>query len=378
MAIERLRDVRAADVVVTAVLCLLAAGLAVEDVVSHDPATRIDSHSWLSVPVLVAAAVPVLWWRRALVPVLVVSCAVMALHVLAFGALVRCGAGLPLTFVLAFFAGLEHRSARAGAALALSGVLATLVLVQDTAAGIGLLPVALAVLVVLFGIGRVVAHRSRMAQDLLRHNEDLRRLRDERAALEVTEERLRLSARLEALLGERLAQLACAAESISATADPAATKALLATLEDDGRRTLGDMREIVGLLRGGEVALAPVPSVAHLDALLAQHVHGKPRLQVTGDPRLLPAVVELSTYRIVEHLLSALGDDPTAPVGVAVAFAEHSLEIRVSGAVARGTDIRNAVGRARERVRLHAGSLDVKVARGQARVVALLPVPEGG
>jgi hypothetical protein len=378
MAAGRLRGVRTADVALTAVLCLLAAGLAVEDVVSHDPTTRIDSHSWLGVPVLVATAVPVLWWRRSLLAVLALSCAAMAVHVLAFGALVRCGAGLPLTFVLASLAGLERRPARAAAALALAGALGTLVLVRDTAAGVGLLPVALVVLVVLFGIGRLVAQRARMAQDLRQHNEELRRLRDERAALEVTEERLRLSSRLEALLSERLAQLASAAESSPAAAGPAATKALLATLEDDGRRTLGDMREIVGLLRGGEVALAPVPAVAHLDALLAQHLPGRPRLQVSGDPRLLPAVVELSTYRIVEHLLAALRDDPAAPVAVAIAFTEHALEIRVSGPVSRAADVRDAVGRARERVRLHAGSLEVKVARGQARVVALLPVPEGG
>ena len=67
---------------------------------------------------------------------------------------------------------------------------------------------------------------------------------------------------------------------------------------------------IVGLLRGGEVALAPAPTVEHLDALLARHRSPLSRLTVSGEPRALPATVELSAYRIVEYLVGALTDQP--------------------------------------------------------------------
>ena len=190
-----------------------------------------------------------------------------------------------------------------------------------------------------------------MATELRQRNEDLRVLRDERAALEVSDDRLRLSARLETLLEERLSQLAAAAEQGKA-ADPAAVQALLISLEEDSRQTLGHMREIVGQLRGGEVALAPAPSVAHLDALLARHVDGGSRLQVRGDPRVLPASVELSAYRIVEYLVTALADKPGAPVGVTMTFTDYALDIAVAGSVPKGTDLRGAVGRARERALL--------------------------
>ncbi len=153
---------------------------------------------------------------------------------------------------------------------------------------------------------------------------------------------------------------------------------MLATLEAGSRQTLSDMRDIVGQLRGGDVALAPAPSVAHLDALLARHLRPGSRLRVSGDPRVLPASVELSAYRIVEHLVTALASDPEVPVGVAMRFAQDALEIEVSGPVDRAADLRGALGRARERTRLHAGSLDVRVARGRARVVAHLPVLAGG
>ena len=135
------------------------------------------------------------------------------------------------------------------------------------------------------------------------------------------------------------------------------------------------MREIVGLLRGGDVALAPAPTVAHLDALLARHVRADARLSVAGDPRSLPATVELSAYRVVEHLVDILADQPDSRIDVDVRFADEALEIRVSGPVDRSADVRAAVARARERAKFLGGSLEMKVSRGRASAVAQLPVP---
>ncbi len=135
------------------------------------------------------------------------------------------------------------------------------------------------------------------------------------------------------------------------------------------------MREIVGLLRGGDVALAPAPTVAHLDALLARHTRADSRLTVAGDPRSLPATVELSAYRIVEHLVNVLADQPDSRIEVGVRFDDDALEIRVNGPVDRSADLKAAVARARERAKFLGGSLDVKVSRGHANAVAQLPVP---
>ncbi|MGI8678460.1 MAG: hypothetical protein ACR2LX_07220 [Jatrophihabitans sp.] len=366
--------VRPVDVALAGALCILAAVLAVADIKSAGAATRAGSHSWLQLPVFVAAMLPVLWWRRSLIAAVLASCGLMFVHVLVFGHLVRCGAGLPLVFLLAFLCGIADAQLRERlTALVVSVVLGGIVLSWDTVAGPSILPVVVVLQAGLYGIGRVVAQRAWMAAELRQRNEELRVLRDERAALEVSDDRAELSARLETLLDERLSQLAAAAEEGMATGDPAVVQALLVSLEDDSRQTLGDMREIVGQLRGGEVALAPAPSVAHLDALLARHVHGGSRLQVSGDPRVLPASVELSAYRIVEHLVTALADKPS-PVGVTVTFTDDALEILVAGSVPKNSDLRGAVGRARERALLHAGSLDLTVSRGRARVLAHLPV----
>ena len=57
-----------------------------------------------------------------------------------------------------------------------------------------------------------------------------------------------------------------------------------------------------------------------------------------------------------------------------VHFRRDALEISVAGAYAKGADLRGALARARERARLHAGSVEAKVGRGHARVLARLPV----
>jgi len=109
--------------------------------------------------------------------------------------------------------------------------------------------------------------------------------------------------------------------------------------------------------------------------LLARHTEADSRLTVTGDPRSLSAALELSAYRIVEHLVNVLADRPDSRIEVGVRFDDEALEIRVSGPVDRSADIKAAVARARERAKFLGGSLDVKVSRGHANAVAQLPVP---
>ena len=105
LGMQRIRPV---DAVLAGVLCLLGVVLAVMNIEATDGATRIDSHSWLQLPLFVAAVLTVLWWRSSLIGVLLVSSALMLVHVLAFGHLVRCGAGLPLAFVLSFLCGFGY------------------------------------------------------------------------------------------------------------------------------------------------------------------------------------------------------------------------------------------------------------------------------
>jgi hypothetical protein len=95
---------------------------------------------------------------------------------------------------------------------------------------------------------------------------------------------------------------------------------------------------------------------------------------VTGDPRLLPPGLELSGYRIVEHLLLALENDATARIDVTVAFAPAVLELTVVGPSARATDVRPALAAATERAALHGGTLRSHARDGRRETVVLLPL----
>jgi signal transduction histidine kinase len=315
----------------------------------------------------------VLWWRRSVIAVTAISVGVMALHVVLFGWVTRCGAGLPLAFVLAFLGALAYERGRAWIACGLTVALTVVVLVSDATTGPGAVVLALPILLIVFGVGRATRHRSALNEELRMRDEELRRLRDERASLKIADDRAWLSQQFDGLLQERLGQLATAAESADRLG-PAEAKARLESIEDGSRQTLDDMREIIGLLRGGDVTVAPVPTVAHLDALLARHQPANSRIIVTGEPRSLPATVELSAYRIVEHLIAAMAPHADLPIEVTVRFADDALEIRVNGPVGKGADIKAAIARARERAKLLGGSIDVRVARGRAGAVAQLPV----
>lgn len=379
------RGLRPVDWVLAGVLTALGIWLMVEDVLlpEGDAASAVaegsmvhelTTHSWVMVPVFALATVPVLWWRRNVVAVTTVALVVMVLHDLLFGWVTRCGAGLPLAFVLAYLGAFALERRHAWTVLGLSTLLTAAVLVVDATTGFEPFVLAFPIMLIVFGIGRAVRHRAAMGTELKARTVELQQMRDERVALEVANDRVRLSHQLDGLLQERLALLTCAAESGRDLA-PDSAKALLESIENDSRATLDDMREIVGLLRGGDVALAPAPTVAHIGALLARYTEADSRLSVTGEARALPAAVELSAYRIIEHLVQVVADQPDSRIEVGVRFDDATLEIRVHGPVDRSADIKASVARAKERAVLLGGSLDVKLSRGYAHAVASLPVP---
>jgi signal transduction histidine kinase len=377
-------DIKLRDGGIAGGLTLLGVLLMVENTQTSDAQVRNaiaegsmahaqSSHSFWMIPVFAAATIPVLWWRRGILAVAAVSVLAMASHVLLFGWVTRCGAGLPLAFVIAFLGAQATKRTTAWIACGLSVVLTVFVLVIDATTGPSAIILALPIVCIVFGVGLAARRRTALNQELANREAELRQLRDERAALDVADDRARLSRQLDGLLQERLADLATAAESADGL-PPAEAKAVLESIESDSRRTLDDMREIVGLLRGDDVAFAPTPTVAHLDTLLARLRTAHSQLVVTGDPRALPATVELSAYRIVEHLVTALADQADAPIVVTVRFDADALEIHVNGQVGEAGELKAAVARAKERAKLLGGSVDVKVTKGRAGAVAQLPV----
>jgi len=142
------------------VLTALGVLLMVGNITGAEDEVRIDSTSWWMVPVFAAATLPVIWRRRGVLLVTLVAAAAMAVHVLAFGWVVRCGAGLPLAFALAYAAGRLSERREGLVALAATVGLQGLVLVQDSAAGLEILPVTAVIGIACWGVGYLLRQRS--------------------------------------------------------------------------------------------------------------------------------------------------------------------------------------------------------------------------
>jgi signal transduction histidine kinase len=323
----------------------------------------------LAAPLFLLITVPLLW--RRLRPIAAVGAALAGLvvnDVLTGTDFLRCGVLFPTGFLFAFTAGaqLDRGEARTGLGLSLALVL----LDAGLTFGAPVAAVAGGVTAAVWGIGRVVRSRRLMAEELRAHTTTLRGLRDERARMEVAADRARLSGELDALLQRRLGELARLAGEGAAPGDPTAATATLAEIERQSRSTLEEMRALVGVLRDDDAPSGPQPTLTHLEALVVQAKGTSARLIVEGGPRVLPAGVELSAYRIVEHLLEALDDAPD--VNVRVRFGDDALELAVSGRARRTS--KASIEQARERARLERGTLEATMRGGRAEAVVSLPV----
>ncbi len=317
---------------------------------------------------ILIAVLPLLWRRNA--PLLAATGTLigLAIHVAIYGTITRCGLMLPLLFVEAFAIGawLDRNESLLGLVLVLGA--GAVCLSHDASAGWDGLTISVPVTLVVWGIGRLARSRASMVDHLRERNSELRAAREANARLEVATDSVRLSAELDQLLRSRLAEL----HELAAGDDgQGATVEKLQHIEAESRSTLDQMRAVVGVLRDGEdSSVAPQPTLTHLDAMLLRAKGTEARLRVIGNPRALPAALELSAYRVVEHLLSAIGDAPG--VEVTVDFAGDALEVIVTGPARRRSDV--AIEKARERVALHHGTLRADTNGGTTRAVAAFPV----
>ncbi len=162
---------------------------------------------------------------------------------------------------------------------------------------------------------------------------------DLRAGWAVAEERGRIARELHDVVAHAVSvmvvQAGAARRSVASNPDQA--RDALASIESTGRQALAEMRRLVGLQRdrgeGEDAALAPQPSLVHLESLLAAtRDAGLPvELTVEGEPRPLPAGVDLSAYRIVqEALTNSLKHAGPARATVRLCYGREALEVQVS------------------------------------------------
>ena len=330
---------------------------------------------------------PVAWRRPAPLAAAAVIAAAALLNGLVFGPMVRCGACLPAIFLVAYAVGVRRDRGPAAAGLLLCAAAVVAEGLYDPQIEGGGLIFVLPVLAAFFASGRLVRARTQTAAALRESSAELRRQREETARLAVLADRARVTTDLEQSLHAQIGGLAStAATGLGAlasdqTSDQAAARQALASIERDGRAVLGHLREVLSTLQerppSEPPSSEPQPTLARMSELLARATTADARLTVDGSPRTLPAGLELSGYRIVEHLLLALEDAPEAAVDVRLSFTPDALELHVSGPPAANVDLRAVLAAARERAGLHGGTVDSRLAGGVCYALARLPLVSG-
>ncbi|RAG82509.1 sensor histidine kinase [Streptacidiphilus pinicola] len=239
----------------------------------------------------------------------------------------------------------------------------------------------------------------------------LERERENAAQAAVAAERARIARELHDIVSHNVSlmvvQASAAREVLAVLPDEAA--AALRAVEDAGRDTMTELRHLLGLLAPaqdgsepeGEAAgaadgelpegLAPQPGLDRLGSLVDRvSFAGVPvEVRILGEPRRLPAGVDVTAFRIVqEALTNALrhGDGGRAEVTVRYADASLRVEVLTTGASVllggEGAPARTAnpgAGRGlmglRERVGVYGGELDARRRLGGGyRVRARIPL----
>jgi signal transduction histidine kinase len=317
-----------------------------------------------------AMTLPVAFARRAPLAAAGVLAAAAAANELFFGHLIRCGAALPAVFFLAYLAG-RSRAGRARA-LVLAGALISAVIqcLYDPRLGAPVIALMAAVSGVFAGAGILVRRRAGLVAELRRRTEQLREQRERTAALAVAAERSRITADISDTLRERIDEIGRLARPGGDGTDHIG--AHFTAIELAGRAILDSMRHVVGTLR--DAPREPEPGLAELGGLLTYATTAITRLSVEGPGRPLPASIELTVYRIVEQLLTALRDEPSAQIDVSLRFAPDCLELRIAGPPATSCELRQLRSTVQARLALFGGTIDIDDSAGRRAARVRLPL----
>ena len=232
--------------------------------------------------------------------------------------------------------------------------------------------------------------RARLRQERMAALEE-RALRAERDAererrLAAAEERMRIARDLHDSAGHAINVILvhAGAGRLQAERDPAAARAAFETIEEVARETVGDIDELVRVLRdaatNGDEVEQP-PGVAALEGLVERHRAAglDVTLTVSGERPPLPPGVDRGAFRIVQEALTNAARHGDGSAQVEVAFTPGALELAILNPVGRGGGARTDGGGhgligMRERVALLGGGLEAAARDGRFEVRARLPL----
>lgn len=208
----------------------------------------------------------------------------------------------------------------------------------------------------------------------------------ERAARAVIDERLRIARELHDVIGHSISLITVQAEAAARAArtKPDTVPGYLTRISAAGRQALGEMRNVLAVLRpDADAEMSPQPGLEQVDELVARLNTGGPRARLEREPMELPPGIALTVYRIVQesltNVLKHAGSE--ANVGVTIARSAGSVRVTVrddgAGPTGRPSSTAHGLVGMRERTALYGGSLHTGARPGGGfEVEAVIPLPE--
>jgi len=339
-------------------LTLFAATLGPEPVGRRDP----DAFAFV---LIVLGCVPLMFRRRAALPVLWIVCA-SAIAYAAFG--YPDNLVVPLVLATYTAASLEPRE-RVSTLVAPVALVAGIAAQLAAQTGFNWLEVVGGVtfsVAIPLAVGRAVFNRRRR----------LREDRERMAHDAVVQERARIARELHDVVAHAMSVMIVQAGAARTVVERDPDQAVLALrrIEDTGRFGMAEMRRLIGVLKADDeqAELMPQPGLAQLDDLLETvRSTGLPVEAVTeGTPRPLPPGVDFTAYRVVqEGLTNVLKHAGVAHARATVRYEDDAIAVEVAddgrGAVVgpNGTPGHGLIGM-RERVAVFDGTLETGARAG--------------
>lgn len=197
------------------------------------------------------------------------------------------------------------------------------------------------------------------------------------------EERARIAREMHDVVAHRVALMVlhAGAVEVNTTDENLASEAAL--IRTTGREALNELRQVLGVLRTGEVGeLAPQPDLSDLDGLLDQTKAAgvSVTFSQSGTEQPLPLVVQRTAYRLIqEALTNVVKHSPGADATVSLRYLSDGVELKVDNDPPRSASPRlpgsglGLIG-LRERVALLYGRFEARPRLdGGFTVMALLP-----
>jgi signal transduction histidine kinase len=344
-----------------------------------------DGFGALDVAIVGLASLPLVAWRLAPLAVFVVTALASSLS-FAVAEPVGPPVGPTIAVYLLAFSG---DGSRERTRLTL-GVVAGMLAVHVVAGGI--LGAEILFGITVWGGAWLAGDRARLRRERMAELEE-RALRAEREAererrLAAAEERGRIARDLHDSAGHAINVILVHAGMgrLQTERDPERAREAFATIEEVARETVGEIDQLVRVLREdaslqGEVE--PPAGLASLEGLVERHRAAGLDVSssIYGEQRPLPAAVDRGAYRIIQEALTNAARHGNGNARVQIAFGERELELFVENVLVPGRPAGSESGGhglvgMRERVALLGGSLEAGPHEGRFDVRARLPIPE--